>query len=112
MLLRKLVSLAVPATTAVAAFLHAHAIGALVGATAMPASIAPFAEARAAAAAPDAKSAGALLDRNPFDHVTGSLRPARTSDAAQSDEDADPFDVPSCDGVRAVIAVRDANPEA
>ncbi len=43
-------SLVVPASVAFVAFLHAQATGSLVDAAAVPASIAPFAEARAAAA--------------------------------------------------------------
>ena len=99
---KKVVSLAVPVTVAIAAFLHAQAVGALIDASltapgaALPAAIAPFAEARAATG-----SAEAFLARNPFDHT------ARTSlpEATASD---DPLFAPPCDGVRATIAMRGA----
>lgn len=96
LLLRSIATLAVPSSVALVAFLHAHAIGSLIDATMMPASsVAPFAEARAAGAAPTVRSAAPILDRNPFDHRTRSLRPNVDDDAI----------VPECDGVRATIAV-------
>jgi general secretion pathway protein C len=112
-LLRRLVDVAVPTSVALIAFLHAQAIGSLIGATVehAPSSIAPFAEARAATGEPgrqEARSADRLLERNPFDHVTGSLRAvAATSDAAPDD---DPASAPPCDGIRAAVAVRAAEP--
>ena len=71
MALRRLISLVVPDSVAVVAFLHAQATGALVDTTAAPASIAPCAEARAAAANADsvepAKLAALILERKPID---------------------------------------------
>ena len=85
MALRKLVSLVVPTSVAALAFLHAHAIGALVDDTAAPASIAPFAEARAEAASSGSggpeKLAALILERKPTDphgeddtHLLGDVR--------------------------------------
>lgn len=108
MLLKKAMSLAVPAMVATAAFLHAHAIGTLVDATAMPKSIAPFAEARAAtssAAAP--RSAAPILKRNAFDHLTR----LEAEPPAVSDDDVTPSKVPPCDGVRTLIAVGAGSPD-
>jgi len=102
MLRKRLVSLAVPVTVAIAAFLHAKAVGALVDASltvpgvAPPASIAAFAEARAAAG-----SADAFLAHNPFDHTARMSLPEATASE-------DPLYAPPCDGVRATIAMRGA----
>ena len=110
LLLRRIVDLAVPTSVALIAFLHAHAIGALVDATVSPTAerVAPFAEARAAAAtaAPPsmgrASAASTILARNPFDHT--AVRTA-TTDATDAPVD-DPLDAPPCDGVRATVSVR------
>jgi len=71
MALRRLISLVVPASVAVVAFLHAQATGALVDTTTAPASIAPFAEARAAAANAGSvepeKLATLILERKPIE---------------------------------------------
>jgi general secretion pathway protein C len=107
MWVRRIVDAAVPTAVAAIAFLHAHAIGALIDATvptalgqapAPPATIAAFAEARAASADP-------ILDRNPFDHTThlGSQR------SAPADVDLDAQAVPPCEGVRAAVTVRAAD---
>lgn len=111
-LLRKAVSLAVPISVAVVAFLHAQAVGSLIDAAVTPAaSVAPFAEARAAALeAPDgsalgsARSADPLLDRNPFDHLT-NLHPLRVLDAGGDDvvTDDDPMSASPCEGVRVTV---------
>lgn len=109
MVLRRLVSLLVPASVALVGFLHARAIGSLVDATAAPSSIAPFARARAAAAdAPsrDAKSASVILERNPFDHTTGRLVFPSDGATAADGSWADPSSAPPCDGVRAIASVR------
>jgi general secretion pathway protein C len=110
MLLRRIVSLAVPTTAALAAFLHAQAIGALVSSAippyaSAPVSIAPFAEAHAASR----PSADAILERNAFDHATGSLVSAKGS---KEDVDLDPASAPPCDGVRAAVTVRDDDADA
>jgi general secretion pathway protein C len=122
MALRRIVDVAVPASVAVIAFLHAHAIGALIDATVPPggsAAIAPFEEARAATppstqrpfgvsaafGGPEGHRASAepILRRNPFDHVAGSLLP---SPGAVEDEDLPAGDAPPCEGVRAAVTVR------
>ncbi len=103
-LLRKVVDLAVPASVAVIAFLHAHAIGSLVDAVAAPSAVLPFAEARAAAATAPAssstRSARTILAHNPFDHTALPEEPTPVL------EDVDPLDAPPCDGVRAMVSVR------
>jgi general secretion pathway protein C len=113
-LLRKVVSLAVPSSVALIAFLHAHALGSLIDATIMPASsVAPFAEARAAAMTPTPnRSAHPILDRNPFDHVTGPLRVGGATAANTTDPTIDdPLLAPPCEGVRATIAVQGNDPD-
>lgn len=109
MVLRRLVSLLVPASVAVVAFLHARAIGSLVDVAPAPMSIAPFAEARAGAAADapsGAKSASVILERNPVYHTTGRLA-SRSDGATAADAPwTDPSSAPPCEGVRAVASVR------
>ncbi|MBX3230822.1 MAG: hypothetical protein KIT84_01285 [Labilithrix sp.] len=101
MLLKNALSAAVPAMIAVIAFLHAHAVGALIDASSTTAaSVAPFAEARAATA-PPAKARGdaeTILARNVFDHTA---TPAQKLIGARQTADA-----PSCEGVRALVSVR------
>jgi general secretion pathway protein C len=115
MLLRRMVTLAVPVSVALIAFLHAHAIGSLVDSrltAAGAASVAPFAEARAAENAPSsvrAKSAGPLFAHNPFDHTTTNLLP---SPSAPSDDDPNVANAPPCEGVRASVAVRGEEADA
>ena len=100
MLRNRLVSLAVPVTVALLAFLHAQAVGALIDASlsvpgvAPPASIAAFAEARAATG-----SADSILAKNPFDHTARASLP-------EADASEDPLFAPPCEGVRATIAMR------
>lgn len=103
MLLKKLVSGAVPVGVALVAYLHAQAIGALVDGSDPPASIAPFAEARAGQVemSDAGRTAAALLERNPFDHETGAIAPSPS--AAATD---DPFAAPACEDVRAIATVR------
>src|SRR5262249_54063612 len=62
--------------------------------------------ARAASSPPTSRglSADPILDRNPFDHVTG---PLRASDAgAVLPGDADPAAAPPCEGIRALVTVK------
>ncbi len=110
LLLRKIVSLAVPTSVALIAFLHAHAVGSLIDGTLMPASsVAAFAEARATGNEPPGRpdrSAGSILERNAFDHITGSLQAIDGGGAAEVTIDGDPMSAPPCDGVRATVAVR------
>lgn len=114
MVLKKVVSAAVPAMIAVAAFFQAHAIGSLVDSSLTPAAIAPFAEARAASSPAvthdeRASSAELILDRNVFDSTAPARLPANeTVDVI----DGDPQRVPICEGVRAVVTVRAEKPDA
>ena len=60
-------------------------------------------------------SAQPIIDRNPFDHVTGSLRPAPVSDtdlavANNGPLDLnDPWSAPKCDGVKVLIIAASAD---
>ena len=117
MLLKKVVSAAIPTMIAVAAFFQAHAIGSLVDAqisTASAASIAPFAEARAAEHA-DVQSPAAspradrVLARNIFD---STARPSAVEVPVTDVVDGDPIRLPICEGVRAIVTVRAASPDA
>lgn len=95
---------------AVAAFLNAQAVSALVG-TALdgePAQLARAAVVQPHAVAPagpsHATSAAAVLARNPFDHVTGPLvaaEPAGGANGGSSEplDTSDPWSAPVCDGV-------------
>lgn len=120
-ILRVLLAAALPVGVATAAFLNAKAVAALVeGAisqqmtTSETASAATNAEhatmnaeaiARLVAKRP---SADAILDRNPFDHVTGSLRPPPPPPGGLPPElDTDPRSAPPCDGVRPLVLVGD-----
>ena len=112
MVLRRFVDVAVPAGVAVIAFLHAHAIGALIDGT-IPRdaseAIAPFAEARAAAPpslSARRPSAEPILKRNAFDHLTGSLVSTSSERGASDDDDLAIEDAPACEGVRAAVTVR------
>ncbi len=114
MLLRKLVSAAVPVSVALVAFLHAHAIGALVDAAVTPASIAPFAEARAATAPPPRpkpKNALAILERNAFDHLAGPLTGTGQILGGSDLDLSDPLSAPMCTDVRALVTVAAEDPD-
>jgi general secretion pathway protein C len=55
--------------------------------------------------------ADAILDRNPFDHVTGALRPPPCASTAggcggvEAARDDDPTNAPACEGVRPLVIV-------
>lgn len=107
---RALVAGAVPASILTVAFLNAKAVGALVEGTMsaeipMPvaASVSAAGPARLAARQP---TADAILDRNPFDHLTGSLRPSLPApDGPPPDLDTDPRTAPLCVGVKPLVLV-------
>ena len=107
---RALVAGGVPASILTAAFLDAKAVGAMVEGTmsaGMPmpvaASISAAGPARLAARQP---TADAILDRNPFDHVTGSLRPSLpTPDGPPPALDTNPRTAPLCVGVKPLVLV-------
>jgi len=107
---RALVAAAVPASILTVAFLNARAVGVLVEGTMsadMPMPVA--ASVTAAGPAPLAANkptADAILDRNPFDHLTGSLRPSLpTPDGPPPDLDTDPRTAPLCVGVKPLVLV-------
>lgn len=114
--MKKLVAAAVPAAIACAAFLNARAVSALVGATlsgdAGGASLGavPLANAASPPRPERVTDASAILDRNPFDHVTGALR--RPAEPGAEPRSLDPRDAPPCEGVRAAVVVRAADPDA
>ncbi|MBX3212029.1 MAG: general secretion pathway protein GspC [Labilithrix sp.] len=108
---------------AMAALLNAQAVTQLVGIGLAPdetALAAPPPVARLApvsGAATRSPSAEAILDRNPFDHVTGSLKPPPVSDehvggvAAGPVDTHDPGSAPKCDGVKVLIIAASGDPE-
>ncbi len=107
---------------AVAGFLNAQAISKLVGvgleADAAELARPPLSGLRKMTASPSARvvSARAILARNPFDHVTGSLLPAAGSSEAaggpaETLDTSDPLSAPVCEGVDvdAIVASDDAD---
>jgi general secretion pathway protein C len=118
---RALVTAAVPIGIATVALLNARAMSALVEATVsanMELPVTASAATNAALARMNAEEAArthekrptadAVLDRNPFDHLVGSLRPGiPTPDAPPRDLDTDPRTAPLCEGVRPLVLVGD-----
>ena len=109
---RALLTAAVPVAIVTVAFLNAKAVGALVEGTVsanmeMPAYASMATNADMARLDMDETARSrAILDRNPFDHVTGSLRPALPSpDGPAPDLDTDPRTAPLCEGVRPLVLV-------
>ena len=106
---RALLGAAVPVSIMLIAFLNARAVSALVEGTLSSAPLAsspvepPSAELLALARV--RPSANAIVDRNPFDHVTGSLRKASAPSLDTSPRDADPATAPLCEGIRPVVVV-------
>jgi general secretion pathway protein C len=72
-------------------------------------SIAPFAEAHAAGA--EHRSAVPILERNVFDHATGSLLRSDV-DTSDASDFGPPQSVPPCEGVRASVAVHAEDADA
>ena len=112
----------------VAAFLDAQGIMHLVGARLGPDDTqlaVPPLLARAPTAQPSstphAMSAGPILDRNPFDSVTGPLNAVAVPDAGLEIIDtfkpptvlnlSDPFGAPPCDGIQVLIITASSDPE-
>ena len=109
--LRALLTAAVPVSIALVAFLNARAVSALVEGTVSGSML--VAEAQAAGTPSAGANAGVkmatadpILDRNPFDHVTGSLRVREVGPGAV-ELDTDPRTAPLCEGVRPLIVVGD-----
>jgi general secretion pathway protein C len=104
-----------------AALLNAQAVTQLVGislgpdekALATPPAVSKVASSHASART---TSAQPIIDRNPFDHVTGPLKPAAVEEngdvAANGPLDtSDPFNAPKCDNVKVLIIAASADPE-
>ena len=108
--LRILLTAAVPVSLALVAFLNARAVSALIEGTVssgltlgeLRAAVPPL-----AATSVRASSADAILDRNPFDHVTGALRPKDPAPDQPRTRDTDPRTAPVCEGVRPLVLVGD-----
>ena len=119
-LLRKNFWLAVLPLVAIAALLNAQAVTQLVGISLTPdekalaapppvAKVTPMSNASARNA-----SADAILSRNPFDHVTGPLRPPVVEDTAVASanlDTSDPWNAPVCDGVRVLVIAASSDPD-
>jgi general secretion pathway protein C len=118
-LLRKNFWLVVLPLVAVAALLNAQSVTQLVGISLMPddkalsapppvAKIAPLSNATARN-----PSAEPILSRNPFDHVTGPLRPPVVEDTAVATtlDSSDPWNAPLCDGVKVLVIAASSDPE-
>lgn len=109
---RALLTAAVPAGIAIVAWLNASAVAALVEGTVsanMPLPVAPSVAANAKAIAglsPRTAAADAIVDHNPFDHASVSLRPPGPGpDAPLRELDTDPRTAPLCEGVRPLVLV-------
>ena len=114
---------------AIAAFFHARAIGNIVGAKLAPDESLLAAAPAVRAAAPSASvgshstNAEGILDRNPFDSVTGPLsKPVdpmelgdggsmASMDAGPPVDNTDPANAPICDGVKVLIIAASPDPE-
>jgi general secretion pathway protein C len=104
---------------AVSALLNAQAVTQLVGiglgpdekALAAPPAVAKIAPASGASARNP--SAEPILNRNPFDHVTGSLKPPPVAEEGVAEsgplDTSDPWNAPKCDGVKVLIIAASAD---
>ena len=119
-LLRKNFWLVVLPLVAIAALLNAQAVTQLVGISLTPDEKALAAPPPVARVTPMSNasarnpSAEAILSRNPFDHVTGSLHPPVVDDnatAATALDTSDPWNAPVCDGVRVLVIAASSDPE-
>jgi general secretion pathway protein C len=108
--LRALLTAAVPVGIALAAFLNARAISALIEGTVSGGMVIPSTGTLPNVSANGnvmAKSADAILDRNPFDHVTGPLRVKDPGPGDPPERNTDPRTAPVCEGVRPLVLVGD-----
>ncbi len=107
---------------AMAALLNAQAVTQLVGiglgpdekALATPPPVAKIAPASASSGR--STSAEPILNRNPFDHVTGSLKPPPVDESGGTAstgplDTSDPWNAPKCDGVKVLIIAASGDPE-
>ncbi len=102
----------------IAAYFQASGLGVLIGAIIAPASAMPPSRGggpRLPLARDTERDlfATAILDRNPFDSVTGPLtaREATLPDAGARPSDADPYRDPPCDVARVVLITSSSDPE-
>ncbi|MBS2018979.1 MAG: general secretion pathway protein GspC [Deltaproteobacteria bacterium] len=111
-LLKKNFWIVVLPLVAIAALLNAQAITQLVGIGLAPDEKQLSAAPPVARVAPSggsstrSPSADPILSRNPFDHVTGSLKPPVVDDTAATatvSNNEDPWAAPMCDGVKVLV---------
>jgi general secretion pathway protein C len=119
-LLRKNFWLVVLPLVAIAALLNATAVTQLVGISLTPDEKALAAPPLVAKSVPMTNasarnvSAEPILNRNPFDHVTGSLKPPVVDDTAVASttlDTSDPFNAPVCDGVKVLVIAASSDPD-
>jgi len=120
-LLRKNFWLVVLPLVATAALLNAQAVTQLVGISLTPDDKTLAAPPPVAKTVPMANgsarnlTAEPILNRNPFDHVTGSLKPPVVDDSAVSSnatlDTSDPFNAPQCDGVKVLVIAASSDPD-
>lgn len=122
-LLRKNFWLIVLPLVAIAALLNAQAVTQLVGIGLTPDEKALAAPPPVAKVAPKSNtsarnpSAEPILNRNPFDHVTGPLRPPVVEDVAGVSSEpsnmdmSDPWNAPVCDGVKVLVITASSDPD-
>ena len=111
-------SLVVCLMLGIAAYFQASGLGQLIGAMLAPASAMPLprGDRPVLSFKPDSDrdlTANAILDRNPFDSVTGPLHPKAKGTSPTGDEfspGADPYLDPPCEGPRAVLIAASADP--
>ena len=118
-LLRKNFWLVVLPLIAIAALLNAQAVTQLVGISLTPDKEALAAPPPVAKVTPMANASGRnpsaepILSRNPFDHVTGPLRPPPVEDTAvvANVDTSDPWNAPVCDGLKVLVIAASSDPE-
>ena len=107
---------------AIAALLNAQAVTQLIGIGVAPDEKALAAPPPTTKVAPQSGasarnvSAEPILNRNPFDHVTGSLKPPPVDDTNVSAgsgtlDTSDPMNAPKCDGVKVLIIAASSDPD-
>jgi general secretion pathway protein C len=105
---------------AIAALLNAQAVTQLVGISLGPDEKALATPPPTAKTVPTSGASGRstsaepILNRNPFDHVTGSLKPAPVEDTNASSgpvDTSDPWNAPKCEGVKVLIIAASGDPD-
>lgn len=120
--LKKNFWIAILPLVAIAALLNAQAVSQLIGIGLMPddkmlaAAPAPPRPASTGTSATKTPSAEPILARNPFDHVTGPLKPPPVEDSVASGSSAsmdtsDPWSAPACDGVKVMVIAASSDPD-